>query len=79
MNKNNYPGNIIKLYKDEICTFNGILIEVGNNEKYGKISLAILTNESNIHYVEKPIQLDNTIQKDLYMEIYDTKIFSANN
>lgn len=77
MNRDIYPGHIIKLYKDEICPFNGILIEVGNNEKYGKISLALLTGESNIHYVEKPIQLENIIQKDSYMEIYDTKIFSA--
>ena len=53
-NKNIYPGDIIYLQKEEICPVDGILIDTSNNEKFSKISLALLTGESNIHYVVKP-------------------------
>ena len=46
------PGDVIKLCKDDVCPVDGILID--NNEKYSKISLSMLTGESNLIYVSKP-------------------------
>ncbi|ARF11485.1 magnesium-transporting ATPase [Klosneuvirus KNV1] len=56
-NRNIYPGDIIHLEKEDICPIDGILIDTTNNEKYSKISLALLTGESNINYVIKPAKL----------------------
>lgn len=56
-NKDIYPGDIIHLEKEDICPVDGILIDTTNNEKYSKISLALLTGESNINYVIKPAKL----------------------
>jgi phospholipid-translocating ATPase len=47
------PGDVIKLVKEEIVPADGILIDCGD-EKYGKLSLAPLNGESQIHIVEKP-------------------------
>ena len=52
-NKNIYPGDVIYLQKDNICPVDGILIDTSNNEKYSKLSLALLTGESQPTYVEK--------------------------
>lgn len=56
-NRQIYPGDIIHLEKEDICPVDGILIDTTNNEKYSKISLALLTGESNINYVVKPVKL----------------------
>lgn len=56
-NKHIYPGDIIYLEKEDICPVDGILIDTTNNEKYSKISLALLTGESNVNYVLKPAKL----------------------
>jgi len=53
------PGNIIKLYKDDVVPVDGILLEHAPKAKYGRISLAPLNGESNIHYVERPVNLPN--------------------
>lgn len=53
-NKDIYPGVILYLEKDDICPVDGILLDTSNNEKFSKISLALLTGESNLHYVVKP-------------------------
>lgn len=53
-NQNIYPGNVIHLQKEDICPIDGILLDTSNNEKFSKISLALLTGESNLHYVVKP-------------------------
>ena len=58
------PGNIIKLYKDDIVPVDGILLDHSPKSKYGRISLSPLNGESNIHYIEKPDNLpsfDNLI------------------
>lgn len=69
-NKLLYPGVIINLKKDDVCPVDGILIDTTNNEKYSKISLALLTGESNIHYIVKPNKLFKLINyKDSYLTI----------
>lgn len=54
--KNKYirPGDIIYLKREDVCPVDGILVDTTNNEKFSKISLALLTGESNINYVIKP-------------------------
>lgn len=53
-NQDIYPGCVIYLQKEDICPIDGILVDTSNNEKFSKISLALLTGESNLHYVVKP-------------------------
>lgn len=53
-NQNIYPGHLLKLTKNEISPVDGILIYT--TDLYGKVNLALLTGESNIHYVSKPIK-----------------------
>ncbi len=86
MNKNIYPGDVIKLYKEEICPVDGILIDLSEKkERYAKINLALLTGESNIHYVEKPdykLSINNFINNTTntsppLVEIDSSKKFSA--
>jgi magnesium-transporting ATPase (P-type) len=48
--KDIYPGDVIVLKKDDVVPVDGIII-AGDNEKYSRISLSLLTGESNIHYV----------------------------
>ena len=52
-NKNIYPGHILYLSKDDIVPVDGILVSA-INDNYGKINLALLTGESNMHYISKP-------------------------
>jgi magnesium-transporting ATPase (P-type) len=49
-----FPGDVIYLKKEDICPIDGILLDSTKNEKYSKISLALLTGESNINYATKP-------------------------
>jgi magnesium-transporting ATPase (P-type) len=48
------PGNIIKLYKDDIVPIDGIMIDHDMSHQVGKISLAPLNGESDIHTLEIP-------------------------
>ncbi|QKF94201.1 P-type ATPase subfamily IV [Fadolivirus algeromassiliense] len=54
--KNKYirPGDVLYLKKEDVCPVDGILVDTNNNEKFSKISLALLTGESNVNYVIKP-------------------------
>jgi magnesium-transporting ATPase (P-type) len=55
-NQDIYPGTVIKCYKDDVVPCDGILVDIEGNskyEKYAKISLALLTGESNVHFIEK--------------------------
>ena len=48
-----YPGDVILLNRNEITPVDGILIDYISHEPYIKISLSLLTGESNINYVNK--------------------------
>lgn len=50
-NKNIYPGHVIVLNKDDVSPIDGILINC--KENYCKISLALLTGESQFHFINK--------------------------
>lgn len=50
------PGHVLCLEKNDICPIDGILLDV-ENDSYAKISMALLTGESNIHHISKPTNL----------------------
>ncbi|XWV24704.1 phospholipid-transporting P-type ATPase [Tupanvirus deep ocean] len=69
-NQDIYPGYILYLVKDEIVPVDGILISTLSDD-YGKINLALLTGESNMHYISKPIRnftLNDCIGSELHLE-----------
>lgn len=77
-NQNLYPGEVIHLVKDDICPVDGILVDTTNNEKYSKISLALLNGESNINYVVKPckyFKLKDYVNSRLIIDDYHTNDF----
>ena len=73
-----YPGDVIYLQKETICPIDGILLDTTNNEKHSKISLSLLTGESNIHYVIKPnkyFKLNNYEKSKLIITNYHSNNF----
>lgn len=75
-NESLYPGYVIKLYKNDICPVDGILLDVNNNHKYAKTSMALLTGETNVCYVLKASHHNINFYKNfelLINEYYPTK------
>ncbi|XWV25945.1 magnesium-transporting ATPase [Tupanvirus soda lake] len=68
-NQDIYPGYILYVTKDEIVPVDGVLISTTSDD-YGKINLALLTGESNMHYISKPLKnftLDDCVGSKLFL------------
>ena len=84
-NRDLYPGHIIYLGKNDISSVDGILLDVVNDD-YGKINLALLTGESNIHHISKPDKclglydyIDSRLYPDSNIDIQSRRIAITKN
>ena len=68
-NRDIYPGHIIHLQKNEISPVDGVLLDADRDDHAG-ISMALLTGESNVHYVPK-------LSKEKCLKDYPSTVLSS--